>query len=141
MKELLLFIKREQRPHLEIDCGGGDVLAAMKFVKDVKKGGYENKLSIHIMRAGSAAAYIALKLNCKRTIEQSGTIIVHGGRIEGELNELFLSGVWVAMSNFFKETIALLRKISTPERHDIFSASNHLTLNREEIEKAGIKFI
>ncbi len=141
MQQLLAFIKEEGKPHIEIDCGGGDVLTAMKFVKAVKKGGYESKLSIHIIRAGSAAAYIALTLDCTRTIRRDGSVVIHGGRIEGELNELFLSGVWVAMSNFFKETVALLRKISTPERHDIFSASNHLTLNHEEIEKAGIKFI
>lgn len=142
MKLLLTSIKEaSEHTEIKIDCGGGDAAVAMMFVSDIKKLTLESKISLHIMRAESAAAYIVLSLDCYRTAEKDSVMTLHGGRIEGELNELFLSGTLKAMSKFFRETCGMVKKLATPERRDIFFASNILTLTREEIEKAGIRFI
>ena len=141
--DLLLAALKEAQGHIkiEIDCGGGDACAAMKFVNGIKKNKLEGRISLHIIRAESAAAYIALSLNCYRSAEEDSVITIHGGHIEGELHELILSGIWKHMFIFFRDTSNMVKKIATPEHQDIFSASGIFTLSREEIEKAGIKFI
>lgn len=142
LQDLLSALEKSTEPiKLEIDCSGGNVATAIWFVKNMKAKKLEERLSIHVIRAESAAAYIVLNLNCLRTIGKEGVITIHGGRIEGELNELFLSGTWKYMTDFFRDTLILLKKIAPRERLDIFYAKNHITLTREEIEKTGIQFI
>jgi len=138
---LLRWIRETPNPSIEINCSGGDTASAMKFIKAVKSEGLEEKLSIHITMAGSAAAHIALSLGCRRTIYPEGVIIIHGGRISGELNELFLTGLWREMQTYFRESISIIDKISTRKRKDAFYATNYLTLTKEETERAGIKYI
>lgn len=139
--KFVAWIRETPRPFIEINCPGGDTVSAMRFIKIIKKEGLEEKLSMHIIMAGSAAAHIVLSLGCKRTIHQDGSIIIHGGRISGELNELFLTGLWREMQTYFRETISIIDKISTRKRKDTFYATNYLTLTKEEVEQAGIKYI
>lgn len=139
--DLLGWIRVTSNPLIEIDCPGGDTVSAMRFIKTLKAEGLEEKLSIHITSASSAAAHIVLSLGCNRTIHPDGVITVHGGRINGELNELFLTGLWRDMQTYFRETITIIKKISTKERESTFYATNYLTLTREEIERAGIIYL
>ncbi len=139
--KFVAWIRETPRPFIKINCPGGDTVSAMRFIKIIKKEGLEEKLSMHIIMAGSAAAHIVLSLGCKRTIHQDGSIIIHGGRISGELNELFLTGLWREMQTYFRETISIIDKISTRKRKDTFYATNYLTLTKEEVEQAGIKYI
>lgn len=139
--KLVEWIRATPNPSIEINCTGGDTVSAMKFIKIIKTEGLEEKLSIHVTMAGSAAAHIALSLRCKRTIYQDGLIIIHGGRIAGELNELFLTGLWREMQTYFRETLSLIDKISTRRRKDAFYATNYLTLTKEEVQQAGVEYI
>lgn len=138
---LLQWIRETPNPSIEINCPGGDTASAMKFIKAIKSESLEEKLSIHVTMAGSAAAHIALSLECRRTIYPEGIIVIHGGRISGELNELFLTGLWREMQTYFRETLSLIDKISTRRRKDAFYATNYLTLTKEEIAQAGIEYI
>ncbi len=136
--ETILTALRKGSQEVTIDSPGGDYLAAMDFIKTVRKEGLVKNLSFKIVLANSAAAYIVLALQCPRTLTPGGRIIVHGGKIEAELIDFFLSSLGRKTKAYLDAIMKILREIVTPERVDTFTTSYTLELTREECVLAGI---
>jgi hypothetical protein len=135
----LLKQARNEPQEVLLDSPGGDWLATMEFVENIRREGLEKNLAFNIHYSNSAATYILLSLpECKRVLKPQGLVCAHAGMIRMELNVLVLGGFIDKIPQYYNGYLSLIESIVSEVRYQKFRDTNHLDLTSVECQNAGI---